>query len=79
MNISERTIDVELLKSLINSRQTRPAILAKPKIFCELKTPFLKTKAFSNLEDVFGSKTASFEIQNETLFRIKPFLVGIQP
>jgi len=39
----------------------------------------LKTKAFSNLEDVFGSKTASFEIQNETLFRIKPFLVGIQP
>lgn len=79
MNISERTIDEDLLLSLINVTQNRNAILAKPKIISELRTAFLKTKAFSNLEDVFGSKPTSFEIQNETLFRVKPFLVGFQP
>jgi hypothetical protein len=51
-------------------------ILAKPKIVTELKTSFLKVKPFVNLEDIFGSKTASFEIQNETIFRIKPLLIG---
>jgi hypothetical protein len=79
MNISERTIDEEMLKKIINSRQSRPAILAKPKIVCELKSQFLKTKAFVNLDDVFGSKPTSFELQNETLFRVKPFMVGFSP
>ncbi len=65
-----------MLLSLVNATQTRQLILAKPKIVTELKTSFLKVKPFVNLEDIFGSKTASFEIQNETIFRIKPLLIG---
>jgi hypothetical protein len=81
LDISERTVDEELIKLLINTKQTRNAILAKPKIVTELKSPFLKQKPFSNLQDVFGPKSMVFgyESQSETIFRVKAMLVSCQP
>lgn len=73
--LSERVIDEETLKSLIDCNATQSAILSKPSIISSLYLhDFLPHKPFINLRDLFEAKDLG-----DSLFRVKAFILGFQP
>jgi len=86
--ISERTFDEETLNALVGKTQSKNAILAKPRIVSSLKTTYFTNKPFSNLSDLFSlrldcsflsSAQGGVTSSDETLFRVKAFMISFSP
>ncbi len=81
--ISERTIDEELLRSLIGKTVDANTILSKPKVVTILRSEMMlnqqKQKKIANLSDLFNYRTqqmSAYSINEETQFRVRAFLLG---
>ena len=73
--LSERVVDENVLKSLIDATTTQNAILSAPQIVTKLYLhPFLQHKPFANLRDLFEVKDFG-----DSIFRVKAFVLGFQP
>ena len=83
--ISERWIDEDLLRSLVDQTTDTTTLLSKPKIVTNLLSEVIqnmaKQKQMANLADLFAAKgmQSAAYMPQDTQFRVKAFLMGFQP